>query len=150
MRFAAVVLAIFMAVAGVWAKDKPAQRYDIDADLEVYPQDTPQKTLESVIKAIADKKIDYLLAQLADPKFVDARVKMHGSFEEFVKEASDHLARDPSVVKQLKRFLKDGNWNVNEPGASAKLKDDKEKGVFLRKVGDRWFLENRTTDKEKS
>jgi hypothetical protein len=150
MRQAAVLLALFVGVAGVWAKDKPDKRYDIEADLETYPQDTPQKALESVIKAIADKKIDYLLAHLSDPKFVDARVKTHGSFEEFVKEASDHLAKDPSVVKQFRRFLKDGTWDVNEPKASAKLKDLKDKGVFLRKVGDRWFLENRTTDKAKS
>jgi hypothetical protein len=150
MRTAVDCLTCLIWVAGSWALAPPAKRFEIEADLKAYPQDTPQKTLASVLKAVEDKQINYLLAQLADPKFVDARVKAHGSFEEFVREVRDHLAQDPSLVKQLKKFLKDGEWTVEDSQASAKLKDVKDRAIYLQKVGGRWFFEDRTTAKGKS
>src|SRR5262245_61113248 len=50
-------------------------RYGISLDVKTYPQATAKEALASVLKAIDARKIDYLVAQLADPSFVDDRVK---------------------------------------------------------------------------
>jgi hypothetical protein len=147
MRFAVVLLAGFGWVAPALsqeAKDNPPKRYGIEANLDSYPQDHPKTALLSVIKTIEAGRIDYLLAQLSDPKFVDARVRLHdGKFEELVKETTAHLADDPTLLKDLKRIAKDGEWEAGDSTASAAAKDNKDKRVFLRKIGNRWFLENR-------
>jgi hypothetical protein len=52
------------------------------------------------------------------------------------------LLDDPETVPQLRRFLKEGEWEKGEEVASAKLKDSKDR-VFFKKIGDRWYLENR-------
>jgi hypothetical protein len=121
----------------------PAPRYGIYLDVSSYPQDTPQKTLTSVLKAYDSRHVDYLLAQLADPQFVDTRVqKVHsGKFDDLVEETSAKLANDPGVMKKLRRFLQDGTWDVQENTATAQLKDVPER-VYLKKLQGRWFLEN--------
>jgi len=136
-----------VCVAGVLGQDdsqSPAKRYGISLDAREFPQDTPKKTLESALKAISDRRVDYLLAHLADPQFVDERVRKNhaGKFDEFVKESASKLSNEPESIKQLHRFLKEGEWEEGAASASARLKDVKER-VFLRKVKDRWYLENR-------
>jgi hypothetical protein len=163
MRLSLVVLAVLLSAVGACAqkdkgKDTPAKRFAIEADLETYPQDTPQEALDSVIKAIEAKKIDYLLAQLADPDWVDGRVKNHGSFEDLVKDSTDYLAKDPALVKQLK-LLRKGTWDVKGTRATASFKGENGKGgkekestenqVFFRKIGKWWYMENRTREAEK-
>lgn len=138
MRMA--LLGILFVVAAVQA-DK---RYDIESDLKTYPQGTPKEALASVLKALEGKRVDYLLAHLADPQFVDQRVKENGgSFKELVKEATGKLVDDPSALKQLRRFLSDGEWKTEENSATVQLKDAGGRQVFLRKIGGRWFMENR-------
>jgi hypothetical protein len=146
MRLVAVLLLVGVCVApgrGQEAKDKIPNRFGIEAKLEDFPQDTAKKALDSVIKAIEAKKIDYLLAHLADPKFVDARVRLHDNkFDDLVKETTEYLAGDPTVLKDLKRFAKEGEWEEGD-STSVSLKENKDKRAFLRKIGTRWFLENR-------
>jgi hypothetical protein len=134
-----------VCVVGAADKEKRAtdKRYGIQADLKAYPQATPKEALASVLKAIDAKRIDYLLAQLADPDWVDKRVKGNGgSFTEVVEETTAQLIGDPGPAKLLRRFLKDGTWNVGDTRASVRLKDVEER-VYLHKVDGRWFLENR-------
>jgi hypothetical protein len=139
------LLIVLSGVAGAWAQ-KPREaprRYDIRADLENYPQTTARDTLASVIKAIDQKRIDYALAQLADPEFVDKRVRDYGGrFEEVVREAKAKLVDDPATSRQLKRYLRDGEWKDEETEASVGLKDGTER-VFFRKIENRWYIENR-------
>jgi hypothetical protein len=157
MRIAFVMMAALAAGAGLWAKDakdakdKPTRRYLIEVNLEAFPQDHPKTALYSVIKAIEAGKIDYLLAQLADPKFVDLRVQLYdGNFEELVKETTRHLTNDPTLLKDLKRHVKDGEWETEGNNASVFLQENKDRRVFLRKVAGRWYLENEQTKKKKS
>jgi len=143
-------LAIGMAVAVgtsalAFQESDATRRYAIPANLRLYPQSTPKEALASVLTAIDNKRIDYLLAQLTDPAFVDRRVKnlYGGDFAELVRETTAKLANEPGTAKELGRFLKEGEWEVNDTSASARLKDVKDRQVFLRKVDDRWYLENR-------
>lgn len=125
--------------------DNASLRYGVALNLRDYPQASAKDTLGSVIRAITKKRIDYLLAHLADPEFTDRRIKevYSGNFDEFVRETSAKLADNPSTVKELERFLKEGDWQEGEKSASVRLKDIKDREVFLRKVGNRWYLENR-------
>src|SRR5207248_1046803 len=111
LRVFAVVIVIGLLSSGLRAQDAGTTRYKVDPDLDNYPQKTAKEALESIIKAIDAKQIDYLVAQLADPQFVDMRVKMAaGGFPDIVGETRARLADDPSAVKELRRFLKEGQW----------------------------------------
>jgi hypothetical protein len=144
--FALSVVLIWVAGALAQApKEAPPKRYGIEANLRDYPQETPKETLASVLRAIDRGRINYLLAHLADPAFVDQRVRQiyGGDFDELVRETNDKLTGNPDAVKELRRFLKEGEWEAAETTATAKLKDVKDRQVFFRKIGQRWYLENR-------
>jgi hypothetical protein len=154
MRRALILLIGLLVVPAAWAepaKDaKPAAPFGIEADPAAYPQATAKDALASVLKVIDNKRIDYLLAQLADPKFVDERVKVYdGNFDTLVKETTEHLANDPTLLRDLKKFAKQGEWDVAETAASVFLKDNKDKRAYFRKIGSRWYLENRQKEKAK-
>jgi hypothetical protein len=139
-----LVIAVLLWVSGVEAQEKkPPKRYLISANLEAFPQDTPKKALDSVIKAILDRKVDYLLAHLADPKFVDLRVQLYDkNFDALVKDTTDYLNNDPTILKEMKLFAKKGEWDVKDDRASASLEEKKSRRMFFRKIEGRWFLEN--------
>src|SRR5262245_58860448 len=74
----------------------PSNRYGIELNLRSYPQATPKETLASILKAIEQKRFDYLLAHLADPTFVDDRVKQAGGkFDDVVAETRNKLQDNP-------------------------------------------------------
>src|SRR5262249_44517558 len=153
VRVACACLMGMVCLASVSAqapKDtKPAKRYGIEADLQIYPQATPKEAFASVLKAIDKKRLDYLLAQLADPVWVDERVKkLGGDFAEVVKDAAAKLAEDPAALKLFRQFFREGEWEEMDTTASVKLKDVKER-VYFRKVEGRWFLEDRKQAEEK-
>jgi hypothetical protein len=149
MRFA---VAFMLGISGLvivstgWAQQakQPVARYGIEADLDNYPQDEPKAALQSVLKTIDMKKIDYLLAQLSDPQWVDNSVQKYygGKFEDLVKETTVKLASDPMEVQELRRFLHEGTWDANDSEARATLKDIPDRQVSLRKMEGRWYLEN--------
>src|SRR5690349_21732166 len=99
-RVSLVLLGLLSLSAAVRAAD---ERYGLALDTKAYPQATPKEALASMLKAIDEKKFDYLAAQLADPGFVDERVKKvyGGKFEEQVRDTQARL--DPATVKQLRR-----------------------------------------------
>ena len=144
---AAALLLVFVPAVPARAAD-PAPRYGIPADLKTYPQSSPQETLASVLKTAEDKRFDYLLAHLADPAFVDDRVqRVFGG--KFVLQVEDTRTRfDPTTVKLLGRFLKDGKWTIEGDQAVVRLDDIKDRAVFLKKVEGRWRLEHRNRPDE--
>jgi hypothetical protein len=143
------VLATGIRAQGV-REGAPPGRYGIEARLKKYPQGTPKEALASVLAAIEENNFSYLLAHLADPEFVDKRVKeVHrGQFDELVKEISAKIIDSPASVKQLEQFLKAGDWEDKGNTAVAKLKDLKDQQVFFRKIGNRWFMENRQKEEK--
>jgi hypothetical protein len=142
----AVVFGILLAAAPAVAQkiERPPARFGIDADLDAYRQDTPKAALASVVKAIDARRFGYLVAHLADPDEVDKRVQeLDGKFERYFKVVSDRLTDDPEAVRQLRRFASEGEFDVNGDAATVSHKEIKGKQVFLRKVGSRWYLEDR-------
>jgi hypothetical protein len=147
-----------LSVAGLQAQQasKPDPRYGQEARLDRFPQGTPKETLASVLKAIDESRVAYLLAQLADPDFVDARVKSASGksadarFDEVVRETSVKLREEPASVAELRRFLQNGEWEQSDETAVARLKDVRGRAVYLRKIGPRWYLENRDKPEPKA
>jgi hypothetical protein len=147
MRMALVMIVGLATAVGLTGAEKAGvkdgPRYGVALDLAAYPQGKPQETLASVLKAVENKRLDYVVAQLSDPAFIDARVKTFGG--RFADQVEDTRARlDPATVKLLQRFLKDGEWRVADKEAMVVLKDMKDRFLFLEKNGDRWFLLHRS------
>jgi hypothetical protein len=149
MRGVLAVGVLLLAVLACSARE-PAARYGQAADLAAYPQKTPKEALSSVLKAIDAKKIEYLVAQLADPDFVDERVKRvyGGKFEEQVEDTRARL--DPSTVKLLKRFLIEGKWAEGKTTTVIRLEDEPKRVVHLSLKGDRWFLDHPSAAEKKT
>jgi hypothetical protein len=138
-RFGTIILA-FLLIA---AEEKIKPRYGVEAN-DSYKQSTPAETLRSVLAAIEAKRVDYVLAHLADPAFVDERVKQTGGrFDVMVKETTQKLEADPESLRELRKFLADGEWKEEGANASASCKDVKGKQVYFKKIGERWFFMNR-------
>src|SRR4051794_39337070 len=134
MRRIVALLTALVVVTGVAAQEpkpeKPAIRFGVEPELERYPQTTPKDTLRSVLKAINDARVDYLLAQLTDPAFVDLRVQERGGkFDKVVEETKALYAADPEKVRTLRRFLVDGEFEEMGDAAAIKLKDVKSRAV---------------------
>ena len=150
MRVGVALLFGLVGAAGLLAADdtvKPGARYGVEADVTTYPQDAPKTALDSVLKAADAGKFDYLAAQLANPSFIDARVKdlFGGDFGEQVKDVRARL--DSAALKELHRFLSDGEWKVGDAEASVRLKDVSDRVVTFRKIDGRWFLEHSSKPK---
>jgi hypothetical protein len=139
-------------------KDKTVKHFGIDLNLERYPQNTPKEALASVLKTLDDSRVDYLLAHLADPEFVEAKLKIYRTqlppsvkpearevlaFQRLVKVTTEHFRDDPTRVKELQRFAKDGEWQADDAKASVSLKANPARKVFLKKVQGRWVMEDR-------
>jgi hypothetical protein len=145
----AVVIGLVLAGGALAGGESVPDRYGVKADLEKYPQANPREALRSVLKAIKDKRIDYLLAHLADPVFVDDRVKRvyAGRFAEQVEDTRTRL--DPFAVRELRKFAAKGKWDITSGRATVTLDDYPDRRVYLRKRGGRWFLEHRNTPPKK-
>lgn len=176
---------------------KSLRTYGVPLRLRVFPQETPQAAVRSVIEAVEKGETAYLVAHLLDPQFVDDRVEdrrkqllpateedlaklraaqsqaperydpasripldpalfkdrvtqesRRRAFEQVVRDVQDKLADDPQTARDLRRFARDGVFPDAATGTTAKLTlpDVKDRAVYLRKVDDRWFIENRQTD----
>jgi hypothetical protein len=60
-----------------------------------------------------------------------------------VSDVKERLADDPQVMKDLRRFYREGTFDES---GRVTLPDIKDRAVYLKKIGDRWFMENRQTD----
>lgn len=152
MRIALTIgLALGFCGSVVAQKKDPADtRFGIEIDKDGFPQGTPKDALRSVLKAAEAGRFDYLVAHLAEPAYVDQQIKDVGSFEKLVDIVRKRWTNDPENSKELRRFLADGEWEETADTATAKLKDLKSRQVTLKKVGARWYLENRAKPQAKS
>jgi hypothetical protein len=174
-----------LVLAGVAAAqpDGVPPRFDVIHNPEVYFQDTPQRTLSSVLDALGRDRYDYVVAHLLDPAFVDARlgatqayfervaadqmaqtvaasalraadldarvrtVGLKLNVQDFIRQIRRKLADEPENLRDLRRFARDGQFQTAGETATATLPDVKDRALYFKKVGDRWFLENRREDR---
>jgi hypothetical protein len=153
----ALVLSALLAVVVPAQEPQDPPRYGFDYNPILYPQKKPEDAIKSIVKAIDAKRVDYLLAQLADPKFVDAQVADYRAsfpkgkedartflaFDRLVSDTVEYFLSDPILVKELRKFARDATWDIEDQLATGTLKDVPARKVFLKRIGERWFLENR-------
>lgn len=68
------------------------------------------------------------------------------AFRLLVRDIETKLTNDPVGLKDLKKILRDGMFIETQTGAKATHEQVKDRAVFFRKIGDRWFVENRQED----
>lgn len=143
MRLLIACFALLLLAPVAQAQSVLLKRYGIEYDRDIYRQNSPQEALASIIKTIQERKIDYLMAQLVDPLFVDDRVtQIHkGKFDDLVKETARTMLDQPDLLAKLRHFAKDGEWQASATAASARVKDSRDQ-IFMIKVEGRWFLKN--------
>ncbi len=142
MRICLAFLLLLGLALPFGAAAEPKVRFGVKPDLKMYPQASAKETLASVIKALENKQVEYVLAHLADPEWVDQRVAVYeGQFGVLREEAASRL--DASALKLLQRFLKDGEWaeGKDKTATVVSLKSVPDRVVRLRKIDDRWYLE---------
>ncbi len=137
--------------------DPLALRFGMNVNYLSYPQKTPEDALRSVVRALEKRRVEYLVAQLADPGLVDARIaeyseaasggraeaRIFAALERLVRETEAHFLADPQLLRELRVLARDAEWQTNDDQAVATSKDVPERKVFMRRIGPRWFLENR-------
>ena len=148
MRRVGVCLVGLLVAFTVAAQDDPLEiptlRYDLEANFESYAQGTPKEALGSVLKAIDRGRYDYLVAHLMSPELVDRRIKeTKTTFAMVVNDVQTRIADDPEALKELRKFFVSGEFSENGDMGTSKLKDVKTRTVNFKKIGKRWFMENR-------
>jgi len=71
------------------------------------------------------------------------------AFRQLVRDVADKLNDDPQAIKGLRRFLREGTFADVPNGVRVTLPDVKDRSVFLRQIGDWWFVENRQVEEGK-
>ncbi len=82
----------------------------------------------------------------ADPTGFDAAVKGEAARRAFRLVARDirgTLDENPDYLKELRRFAREGQITDAGDTASATLRTEKDRQVFFRKAGNRWYVEDR-------
>ncbi len=68
------------------------------------------------------------------------------AFRQLVSDMQEKLRDDPQAFKDLKTLLREGTFEDIATGAKVSHPDVKNRALFLSKIGERWFLENRHED----
>jgi hypothetical protein len=67
----------------------------------------------------------------------------------FTRDVETKLRDDPQALKDLKKILRDGTFTDEPGGAKAVHPMVKDKAVYFKKIGERWFVENRQAEETK-
>jgi hypothetical protein len=71
------------------------------------------------------------------------------AFRQLIRDVEDKLLNDPQALKDLRKIMRDGAFSDEPGGTRATHPDVKDKVLYLRKIDDRYFLENRQEDAPK-
>lgn len=68
------------------------------------------------------------------------------AFRQLIRDIDEKLLNDPQSLKDLKKIMRDGTIADEPGGARATHPDAKDRALYFKKIGERWFLENRQED----
>lgn len=73
------------------------------------------------------------------------------AFAQLTRLMKDKFADDPEVLKDLRRFARGGTFpDPGAPGDAVRveLPDVKDRALFLKRAGGRWYVENKQADEK--
>jgi hypothetical protein len=65
------------------------------------------------------------------------------AFRQLLRDVQEKMRDDPESLKDMKKLFREGTVTDLNMGAKITHMDVKDRALFFRKIGDRWFLENR-------
>jgi hypothetical protein len=68
------------------------------------------------------------------------------AFKQLVRDVEQKMRDDPQALKDMKKILRAGTFSDEGAGAKATNPAVKDSALYFKKIGDRWFLENRQAD----
>jgi hypothetical protein len=71
------------------------------------------------------------------------------AFKQLRSDVELKLRDDPQALKDMKKILRDGTFTDEGGGAKAVHPTVPDRVLYFKKIGDRWFLENRQTEEPK-
>lgn len=84
-----------------------------------------------------------------DPAEFEKRVQSEATWRgyyQLVKDIRERFEEDQSHIRELQRFLRDGEVTVADATAKIAIRKDPGKALYFKLVGKRWFLEDRTQE----
>jgi hypothetical protein len=145
-----------------------AKRYELFAAHFLDPEFFDEKVIErarSIEGAVEKELLEVREAQRRNPASVNNANRlpiepkpfqdkvrdeaMKRAFGLSVKDIVEHLVDSPEVPRLFRKFWRAGELSETAAGAGFVHKDHPGLTVFLKRVGDRWYLENRQTEEEK-
>lgn len=117
----------------------PVVRYGVTSSPDFYPQATAKDALNTVVKALDNKRYEYIAAHLLDPEFVDAKVVerakgLEAAAEKTLAAKREQQRRDPNLSPNEELIP------VNPPEFTTRVKAEAEKLAFQSVV--RSIVEN--------
>lgn len=79
--------------------------------------------------------------------FIEAAAQAKG-FLRLVADMREKSNEDPNQLKELRRFVREGVWEESGETAKVTLRDVKDRAVYLKKIGKRWFVENKMAEEK--
>ncbi|HYF52385.1 MAG TPA: hypothetical protein VEJ63_23465 [Planctomycetota bacterium] len=115
------------------------------ADAAKYPQDTPQKALDSIIKALEAKDYAYYISFMVLPVDKERMLKKHGSVQKYAESKADasQAAGMKNMVDVLKSLQKDGKTSEGtheDKTAWTRFESGKEKLQLEKQADGRWVM----------
>jgi hypothetical protein len=145
-----------------------AKRYELFAAHFLDPEFFDEKVIERakmIEEAVEKEFLELREAQLRnpasvnnasrlpiEPKLFQDRVReeaMKRAFGLSVKDLVSHLGDSPETPRLFRKFWRSGELVETGMNAGFTHKDHPGLTVYLKRVGDRWFVENRQTEEEK-
>jgi hypothetical protein len=104
---------------------------------------------QAYFERVAGEQVAQAGANLRGPD-LETRIRMVGlrlNVQDLVRQIRQKLADQPDHLRDLRRFARDGQVQAAGETATVTLPDVKDRAVYFKKVGDRWYLENRKEDR---
>ena len=139
MFLAVAAIALWISSAVVAEEANPNLRYGIPVDRTRFSQDGPQQTVRSIVRALNDGKVAYMLAHLIAPDDVDAKLKLdRAALRQLAGKATPESTGE--LRDALLDHLEQGRWIIKGGRALSEVQGRAD--LTLERIGGRWYMHN--------
>jgi hypothetical protein len=129
------------------------ERYDYLAAHLLDPEFVEARlaTTQPYYERIANEQIGATAAgRLLRPEDFQRRVREIGTrlnFRNLTEQIRQKLADEPDLIRDLKRLAREGEFKDAGDTSTVTHKDVRDRALYFKRIGGRWFLENRKEDR---